>query len=112
LLSDEYLARRNRRRLAAVAWAGPAQPWCDASGGAERPVVGGVHRAPDRRAQAAALKAMVLGGVSEDGWTTDIHALGGAPYSARVGLGGRDADVQRPAAGTRSSSARAGGPSG
>ena len=36
----------------------------------------------------AALKALILGGVSEDGWRTDIHNLGGALYAARVDWAG------------------------
>jgi predicted acyl esterase len=39
-------------------------------------------------AKPPALKAMVLGGVSEDGWRTDIHYLGGALYTAHVDWAG------------------------
>ncbi len=81
LLLDEYEASEIDDAVAVVAWAA-AQPWCDGAVG-----LSGLSWAAFTALRAAgrappALKAMVLGGVSEDGWTTDIHNLGGAPYSA------------------------------
>ena len=87
LLRDEYLPQEIDDAVAAVAWAA-GQPWCDGAVGlsglswAAFTALRSAARAPP------ALKAMVLGGVSEDGWTTDIQNLGGATYSARVDWAG------------------------
>lgn len=87
LLTDEYLPSEIDDAVACVAWAA-AQPWCDGAVG-----LSGLSWAAFTALRAAgrappALKAMVLGGVSEDGWTTDIHGLGGAPYTALVDWAG------------------------
>ena len=87
LLTDEYLPSEIDDAVACVAWAA-AQPWCDGAVG-----LSGLSWAAFTALRAAgrappALKAMVLGGVSEDGWTTDIHGLGGAPYAAVVDWAG------------------------
>lgn len=87
LLRDEYLPSEIDDAVAAVAWAA-AQPWCDGAVG-----LSGLSWAAFTALRAAAkrppaLKAMVLGGVSEDGWTTDIQNLGGQTYSARVDWAG------------------------
>lgn len=87
LLRDEYLASEIDDAVAAVAWAA-AQPWCDGAVG-----LSGLSWAAFIALRAAAhkppaLKAMVLGGVSDDGWTTDIQNLGGQTYSARVDWAG------------------------
>ena len=87
LLRDEYLPSEIDDAVAAVAWAA-AQPWCDGAVG-----LSGLSWAAFTALRAAArrppaLKAMVLGGVSEDGWTTDVQNLGGQTYSARVDWAG------------------------
>lgn len=87
LLRDEYLPQEIDDTVAAVAWAA-AQPWCDGGVG-----LSGLSWAAFTALRAAArappaLKAMVLGGVSEDGWTTDVQNLGGATYAARVDWAG------------------------
>ena len=95
--SDEYLPQEINDLVEAVAWAA-AQDWCDGqvaliglSWAAFSALRAAAHKPP-------ALKAMALGGVSEDGWLTDIHYLGGALYTGPSRLGRRDADVQCPAA--------------
>lgn len=87
LLRDEYLPTEIDDATAAVAWAA-AQPWCDGAVG-----LSGLSWAAFTALRAAArkplaLKAMVLGGVSDDGWTTDIQNLGGQSYTARVDWAG------------------------
>ena len=87
LMRDEYLPQEIDDAVAAVAWAA-TQRWCDGAVG-----LSGLSWAAFTALRAAgrappALKAMVLGGVSEDGWTTDIHNLGGATYAARVDWAG------------------------
>lgn len=87
LLRDEYLPTETDDAAAAVAWAA-AQPWCDGAVG-----LSGLSWAAFTALRAAgrkppALKAMVLGGVSDDGWTTDIQNLGGQSYTARVDWAG------------------------
>ena len=87
LLLDEYRATEIDDAVAAVAWAA-AQPWCDGAVG-----LSGLSWAAFTALRAAAkrpavLRAMVLGGVSEDGWTTDIQNLGGQTYAARVDWAG------------------------
>jgi hypothetical protein len=87
VLHDEYLPGEIDDALAAIAWCA-AQSWCDGNAG-----LSGLSwaaftalRVADRKPPA--LKAMVLGGVSEDGWRTDIHYLGGVPYTAQVDWAG------------------------
>ena len=87
LLADEYLTSEIDDAVAAVEWAA-AQPWCDGAVG-----LSGLSWAAFTALRAAGrgpkpLKAMVLGGVSEDGWVTDIQNLGGATYAARVDWAG------------------------
>jgi putative CocE/NonD family hydrolase len=83
LLHDEYLKSEIDDALAVMQWC-EQQEWCDGAIG----LTGGswpgftALRVSDRKPPA--LKAMVLGGVSEDGWHTDIHFLGGLPYCAQV----------------------------
>lgn len=83
VLADEYLAGEIDDAVAAVGWCA-AQPWCSGAVGMNGLSWAGfvALRAAARRP--AALKALAIGGVSEDGWVTDIHNLGGAPYAARV----------------------------
>lgn len=87
LLSDEYLPQEINDLVEAVAWAA-AQDWCDGqvaltglSWAAFLALRAAGHKPP-------ALKAMALGGVSEDGWLTDIHYLGGALYTGQVDWAG------------------------
>lgn len=87
LLLDEYRLTEIEDAATAVEWVA-AQSWCDGAVG-----LSGLSwaaftalRVSDRAPKA--LKAMVLGGVSEDGWTTDIQNLGGAPYAAKVDWAG------------------------
>lgn len=87
LLRDEYLPQEIDDAVAAVTWTAE-QPWCDGGVG-----LSGLSWAAFTALRAAgrappALKAMVLGGVSEDGWTTDVQNLGGATYAARVDWAG------------------------
>lgn len=87
LMRDEYLPQEIDDAVAAVNWTA-AQPWCDGAVG-----MSGLSWAAFTALRAAgrappALKAMVLGGVSEDGWTTDVQNLGGATYAARVDWAG------------------------
>jgi len=87
LMRDEYLPQEIDDAVAAVAWTA-AQTWCDGGVG-----LSGLSWAAFTALRAAgrappALKAMVLGGVSEDGWTTDVQNLGGATYAARVDWAG------------------------
>jgi putative CocE/NonD family hydrolase len=87
ILRDEYLDPEIDDAVAAVAWAA-RQPWCDGGVG-----LSGLSWAAFVALRAAArrppaLKAMALGGVSEDGWATEIHNLGGQTYAARVDWAG------------------------
>lgn len=83
VLDDEYLTSEIDDAVAAVDWCA-AQAWCSGAVGMSGLSWAGfvALRAAARRP--AALKALAIGGVSEDGWTTDIHSLGGATYAARV----------------------------
>lgn len=83
VLADEYLASEIDDAVAAVDWCAD-QPWCSGAVGMSGLSWAGfvALRAAARRP--AALKALAIGGVSEDGWATDIHNLGGASYAARV----------------------------
>jgi len=83
LLLDEYMPGEIDDALVTMEWCA-AQTWCDGALG-----LSGFSwsaftalRVSDRRP--AGLKAMVLGGVSDDGWRNDIHALGGLHYLAEV----------------------------
>ncbi|HEX2592613.1 MAG TPA: CocE/NonD family hydrolase, partial [Rhizomicrobium sp.] len=87
VLRDEYLESEFEDVLAVIDWC-VAQNWCDGAVG-----LSGFSwsaftalRVSDRKP--AAVKAMVLGGVSEDGWRTDVHYLGGVPYTAQVDWAG------------------------
>ena len=87
LLTDEYTATEISDLVEAIAWCA-RQDWCDGNVG-----LSGLSWAAFAALRAAeqnppALKAMVLGGVSEDGWRTDIHYLGGALYTAHVDWAG------------------------
>ncbi|HWD29186.1 MAG TPA: CocE/NonD family hydrolase [Rhizomicrobium sp.] len=87
LLHDEYEAQEIGDLVAAIDWAS-RQDWCDGGVG-----LCGLSWAAFAALRAAArrppaLKAMVLGGVSEDGWRTDIHYIGGVPYVAQVDWAG------------------------
>ncbi len=87
LLADEYLSREIDDAIAAIAWCAE-QAWSDgqvAMSGMSWSAFTAL-RVSARRPPA--LKALVLGGVSEDGWRTDIHNLGGALYAARVDWAG------------------------
>jgi predicted acyl esterase len=87
LLHDEYLPQEINDLVEAIAWAA-AQGWCDGqvaliglSWAGFSALRAAAHRPP-------ALKAMALGGVSEDGWLTDIHYLGGALYTGHIDWAG------------------------
>jgi putative CocE/NonD family hydrolase len=87
LLLDEYEPSEISDLVEAIAWVAQ-QPWCDGGVG-----LSGFSWAAFTALRASsknppALKAMVLGGVSEDGWRTDIHYLGGVPYTAQVDWAG------------------------
>ena len=87
LLLDEYEPLEIGDLLEAVEWVAK-QAWCDGGVG-----LSGFSWAAFAALRASskntpALKAMVLGGVSEDGWRTDIHYLGGVPYTAQVDWAG------------------------
>jgi uncharacterized protein len=86
-LLDEYEPREIEDLVAAVAFVAE-QGWSDGSVG-----LSGFSWAAFAALRASAkkppaLKAMVLGGVSEDGWRTDIHYLGGALYTAQIDWAG------------------------
>jgi predicted acyl esterase len=87
LLHDEYLPGEIDDACKVIDWCA-AQDWCDGNVGASgfSWSAFAVLRASDRKPRA--LKAMVLGGVSEDGWRTDVHYLGGVPYTAQVDWAG------------------------
>jgi predicted acyl esterase len=87
LLRDEYLPSEIDDAEAAVAWAA-AQPWCDGSVGLSGLSWAAFTALRTAARRPPALKAMVLGGVSDDGWTTDVQNLGGQTYSARVDWAG------------------------
>jgi predicted acyl esterase len=87
LLLDEYLMQEIGDLVEAIAWAA-GQDWCDGqvalsglSWAAFAALRAAAHKPP-------ALKAMALGGVSEDGWRTDIHYLGGALYTGHIDWAG------------------------
>jgi uncharacterized protein len=87
LLHDEYEPTEIDDLVAAIDWAS-RQNWCDGGVG-----LCGLSWAAFAALRAAAqnppaLKAMVLGGVSEDGWQTDVHYMNGAPYVAQVDWAG------------------------
>jgi predicted acyl esterase len=87
VLRDEYLPGEIDDACAAIAWCAE-QDWCDGNVG-----LSGLSWAAFAALRVAArkppaLKALVLGGVSEDGWRTDIHYLGGVPYTAQVDWAG------------------------
>ena len=87
LLLDEYAPSEISGLVETIAWA-TKQPWCDGGVG-----LSGFSWAAFAALRASsknppALKAMVLGGVSEDGWMTDIHYLGGVPYTAQLDWAG------------------------
>ncbi len=87
LLADEYLPQEIDDLVEAIAWAAQ-QEWCDG-----QVALTGLSWAAFAALRAAArkppaLKAMALGGVSEDGWRTDIHYLGGALYTGHVDWAG------------------------
>jgi len=87
LLADEYLPREIDDAVAVIEWCA-RQAWCDgqvAMSGMSWSAFTAL-RVSARRPPA--LRALVLGGVSEDGWRTDIHNLGGALYAARVDWAG------------------------
>jgi putative CocE/NonD family hydrolase len=87
LLADEYLTQEIEDAVAAIAWCA-AQAWCDgqvALSGMSWSAFTALRVAARRP---PALKALALGGVSEDGWRTDIHNLGGASYAARIDWAG------------------------
>jgi len=87
LLLDEYETSEISDLIETIEWVAK-QPWCDGGVG-----LSGFSWAAFTALRASlknppALKAMVLGGVSEDGWLTDIHYLGGVPYAAQVDWAG------------------------
>ncbi|MBL8771018.1 MAG: CocE/NonD family hydrolase [Phenylobacterium sp.] len=87
LLGDEYLAGEIDDAAAAVGWAAD-QTWCDGAVGLSGLSWAAFTALRTAARRPPALKAMVLGGVSEDGWTTDVQNLGGQMYAARVDWAG------------------------
>lgn len=87
LLLDEYLQTEIDDAEAVVAWAA-AQPWCDGAVGMSGLSWAAFTAIRTAARRPPALKAMVLGGVSEDGWATDVQSLGGQMYAARVDWAG------------------------
>jgi putative CocE/NonD family hydrolase len=87
LLADEYLDQEIEDAIAAIAWCA-AQDWCDGQVGLSGMSWSAFTALRVAARRPAALKALALGGVSEDGWRTDIHNLGGALYAARVDWAG------------------------
>jgi hypothetical protein len=87
LLHDEYLPREIDDAIAAIAWCAD-QAWCDGQVGLSGMSWAAFTALRVSARRPPALKAMVLGGVSEDGWRTDIHNLGGVPYVAEVDWAG------------------------
>ena len=87
LLADEYLPREIDDAIAVIEWCA-AQPWCDGQVGMSGMSWSAFTALRVSARRPAALKALVLGGVSEDGWRTDIHNLGGALYAARIDWAG------------------------
>jgi hypothetical protein len=87
LLHDEYLPREIEDAIAAIEWCA-GQPWCDGQAGLSGMSWSAFTALRVSGRRPAALKALALGGVSEDGWRTDIHNLGGALYAARVDWAG------------------------
>jgi putative CocE/NonD family hydrolase len=83
LLVDEYLPAEIDDAIAVIGWC-TAQDWCDGKVGMSGMSWSAFTALRVSARRPAALKALVLGGVSEDGWRTDIHNLGGALYAARV----------------------------
>jgi uncharacterized protein len=83
LLADEYLSAEIDDAIAAIDWCA-AQAWCDGQIGMSGMSWSAFTALRVSARRPPALKALVLGGVSEDGWRTDIHNLGGALYAARV----------------------------
>jgi uncharacterized protein len=86
-LDDEYLQTEIDDAIAAIDWSA-GQAWCDGRVGLSGMSWSAFVALRVSARRPAALKALVLGGVSEDGWRTDIHNLGGAPYAARVDWAG------------------------
>jgi putative CocE/NonD family hydrolase len=87
LLRDEYAPQEVDDLVEAIAFAA-GQDWCDG-----QIALSGLSWAAFAALRAAgrkppALKAMALGGVSEDGWRTDIHYLGGALYTGHIDWAG------------------------
>jgi predicted acyl esterase len=87
LLRDEYAPQEIDDLVEAIAFAA-GQDWCDG-----QVALTGLSWAAFAALRAAgrkppALKAMALGGVSEDGWRTDIHYLGGALYTGHIDWAG------------------------
>lgn len=87
VLLDEYEPTEIDDLVTAIAWVA-TQTWCDGGVG-----LSGFSWAAFAALRASAkkppaLKAMVLGGVSEDGWRTDIHYLGGVLYTAQIDWAG------------------------
>ena len=87
VLRDEYEPSEIGDLVETISWV-EEQPWCDGGVG-----LSGFSWAAFAALRASsksppALKAMVLGGVSDDGWRTDIHYLGGVAYTAQVDWAG------------------------
>ena len=87
LLEDEYLPREIDDTVEVIGWCA-AQDWCDGQVGMSGMSWSAFTALRVSARRPAALKALALGGVSEDGWRTDIHNLGGALYAARVDWAG------------------------
>jgi uncharacterized protein len=87
LLADEYLASEIDDAVAAIGWCA-AQGWCDGRVGLSGMSWSAFTALRVAARRPPALRALALGGVSEDGWRTDIHNLGGALYAARVDWAG------------------------
>ncbi len=87
LLTDEYTAQEIEDGAAIVAWA-KAQSWCDGAVGLTGLSWPGFTALRVAARHPDAVQALMVTGVSDDGFVTDIHHLGGVPYVARVSWAG------------------------
>ena len=87
VLRDEYEPLEIDDLIAVIGWVA-AQSWCDGGVGLSGFSWAAFAALRASAKRPAALKAMVLGGVSEDGWRTDIHYLGGALYTGQIDWSG------------------------
>ncbi len=87
LLTDEYTDREIDDGAAVIAWA-KAQDWCDGAVGLTGLSWSGFTALRVATRYPEAVQALMVTGVSDDGFVTDIHHLGGAAYVGRVAWAG------------------------